>query len=146
MNAPHLLHGDFRPTNLSELDTMPALLSAQEDLRPEIAWRLLDRNTHHRKSSEKVVQKKVVVKVSSSLLQEMHLLRHCAQLLDRIWIHTRFWLSPFVSGFIVAEWEMRNWSLPASRFSQGFVQRATRESLCRIFKQLHPYSHYLPAE
>jgi len=59
MNAPHILNGDFPRTNLSELDTIPGVRSTPVMLKPEIARRLLERNTHNRKLSEKVVQKYV---------------------------------------------------------------------------------------
>lgn len=57
MNSPLRLNGRFPPLNLQDLEEIPGVRTVAVHLTPAIAQRLLERNVHNRKMSEKVVQK-----------------------------------------------------------------------------------------
>ena len=61
MNTASLrLNGKFSPVNLHELEEIPGVRSIAVMLTPASAQRLLERNIHNRKISEKVIQKYIM--------------------------------------------------------------------------------------
>lgn len=59
MNSPLSLNGRHPSINLEELELIPGVRTVAVHLTPAIATRLLERNVHNRKLSEKVIQKYV---------------------------------------------------------------------------------------
>lgn len=51
------VNGHFSPVNLSDLEVIPGIRSVAVQMTPAFARRLLDRNVHNRKISEKIVLK-----------------------------------------------------------------------------------------
>lgn len=59
MNSPFSLNGRHPSINLEELELIPGVRTVAVHLTPGVATRLLERNVHNRKLSEKVIQKYV---------------------------------------------------------------------------------------
>ncbi|MFZ4767143.1 MAG: hypothetical protein ACOYMN_19495 [Roseimicrobium sp.] len=59
MNSPLALDGRHPSINLEELEPIPGVRTVAVQLTPGVATRLLERNMHNRKLSEKVIQKYV---------------------------------------------------------------------------------------
>ncbi len=59
MKPTFVLNGNFPMVNLEELDAIPGVRTLAVRLTPAVARRLLERNLHNRKVSEKVIQKYV---------------------------------------------------------------------------------------
>jgi hypothetical protein len=57
MNSPLKLNGRFPPISFQDLEEIPGVRTVAVHLTPAFAQRLLERNVHNRKLSEKVVQK-----------------------------------------------------------------------------------------
>lgn len=57
MNHPYRLNGQYSPVNFQDLEEVPGVRTIAVHLTPAAAKKLLERNIHNRKISEKVVQK-----------------------------------------------------------------------------------------